>query len=240
MKNLFISRTEAKKGSIEQPRLCIFVRHGEGENHPHNIAGNYQYIHPLTAKGWKQAENVAEELLKSQIRIDGLYSGPLRRTLDTARIISGRLSIDIDHITDLLNERDYGKDRGRKFRSHVERVNVKHTQIENNYPDWENWKALLDRVGLFQYDYVNGNAAEKSRDASPIVVVAVTHSTVIKAAMGYVMKKDEMEMENIHVRHGSMTGIDFSRSGEDAILFKDKQELSERKLKMVKSLLRAA
>lgn len=84
------------------------LRHGETT---YNADGN-RYCGrtdaPLTEKGIQQAEEVAR-LLKD-IRFDGIYSSPLNRAFDTARIASGNGQVEKEG---RLIEADFGKWEGK-------------------------------------------------------------------------------------------------------------------------------
>ena len=64
-----------------------FIRHGQTVwNVQHRIAGVTDV--ELTEEGYRQARAAAEELRNSGIRIDEIWSSPLRRASETARILS--------------------------------------------------------------------------------------------------------------------------------------------------------
>tara|TARA_Y100001960_G_scaffold264431_1_gene286917 strand:+ start:3137 stop:3814 length:678 start_codon:yes stop_codon:yes gene_type:complete len=65
----------------------IFVRHGESEGNVHNkMQGRKDY--PLSEKGIEQAEKLKVRLSNNGIAITHLYSSPLSRALQTAKILS--------------------------------------------------------------------------------------------------------------------------------------------------------
>jgi broad specificity phosphatase PhoE len=68
--------------------IVYFIRHGErihisGEKEPHDFS--------LTKKGISQANRVAKELYKIKKEIDFLYSSPMKRAKETAKIISKKI-----------------------------------------------------------------------------------------------------------------------------------------------------
>ena len=83
--------------------LTVFLlRHGETAWNADNNRYCGRTDIPLTAKGIKQAEAVAIQL--KGIQLDGVYSSPLQRASNTARIITGQ-----DPVTDdRLIEADFG------------------------------------------------------------------------------------------------------------------------------------
>jgi len=104
----------------------VLIRHGETD---WNIIGRYQgqADPPLNPKGRMQAQKLAKEL--SQNSLDVIYSSPLRRTLETAKIISNKLKIDV------INEPRIMEIHQGDWQTRLR------TEIEERYPDlfaaWE-------------------------------------------------------------------------------------------------------
>jgi broad specificity phosphatase PhoE len=77
-----------------------FVRHGESTSNRDGIlAGGSDF--PLTDLGVKQAEKVADELYNLNVKFDNVFTSPLSRSADTAKIIAQRLGISEDKIITL-------------------------------------------------------------------------------------------------------------------------------------------
>jgi broad specificity phosphatase PhoE len=70
--------------------IIVLIRHGETD---WNIEGRYQgqADPPLNARGVLQAQQLAEELKKSDLQI--LYTSPLLRAKQTAQVLSDKLRI---------------------------------------------------------------------------------------------------------------------------------------------------
>ena len=82
------------------------VRHGETlANLEERVSGSKES--PLTSKGIMQAKKLGEEL--KDISFDRVFSSPLLRTIDTARLITKKTVI----IDERLIERDYGDNEGK-------------------------------------------------------------------------------------------------------------------------------
>ncbi len=83
----------------------IIIRHAESEWNP---VGRYQgLLDPdLTERGRKQAELLGRELKKHSL--DVLYTSPLKRTLETARIIGKHLGLE-PVVDDRIREIDHGR-----------------------------------------------------------------------------------------------------------------------------------
>jgi len=72
----------------------IFVRHGESEgNIQGKISGREDY--PLSITGVRQAESLKKFFSKQMVAVTHLYSSPLTRAVQTAKILSGVWGIQI-------------------------------------------------------------------------------------------------------------------------------------------------
>ena len=91
--------------------LFYLVRHGESAwNAENRLCGRSDV--PLSENGRRQAQSLAERL--RPIPFEALYSSPLKRAFETARLISE--SIGLEPIPDeRLVELDYGQWEGRTF-----------------------------------------------------------------------------------------------------------------------------
>lgn len=82
------------------------VRHGESvANREGFLAGN-RIDAELTEHGREQAQKTAKKLKGEHVNI--IYASPLKRAIDTARIIAQELTIADIHIDERLTERDDG------------------------------------------------------------------------------------------------------------------------------------
>jgi ribonuclease H / adenosylcobalamin/alpha-ribazole phosphatase len=84
---------------MTEPTTFYFVRHGESEA---NAAGRFagRSDSPLTERGWRQAEVVADTL--ADTKFDRIVATPLRRSLDTANAIASRTSTPVEIEPDLI------------------------------------------------------------------------------------------------------------------------------------------
>ncbi|MEO8632567.1 MAG: histidine phosphatase family protein [Chloroflexota bacterium] len=96
---------------MTEPVTFYLVRHGESEaNAAHRFAGRTDS--PLTERGRKQAEAVAETL--ASVHFDRIMSSPLSRCRDTALVIARRHQLPVD-LEPLLVEIDVGDKTGALF-----------------------------------------------------------------------------------------------------------------------------
>src|SRR5207253_2839316 len=107
----WLERSGATSRRVSVPTTFYLVRHGESEaNAARRFAG--QSDSPLTQRGRKQAEAVADELAK--VRFDKVVSSDLSRTRDTADVIASRQAVPVEVVRD-LREIDVGERTGTAF-----------------------------------------------------------------------------------------------------------------------------
>lgn len=105
----------------------VLIRHGETD---WNVEGRYQGQEdpPLNEAGITQSHHLANEL--NNVGLEVLFSSPLKRSLQTAKIISDHLNIPL-----ILEPRFMEIHQG-KWQKHLR------SEIEDRYPDlfhkWEN------------------------------------------------------------------------------------------------------
>jgi probable phosphoglycerate mutase len=83
----------------------FFVRHGESEANRLGIHSNRGWKHPLTATGRAQIEACAGRF--GNRNVVGVYASPIRRAVESAEILSGRLRVPFE-IEPALAEFDVG------------------------------------------------------------------------------------------------------------------------------------
>jgi broad specificity phosphatase PhoE len=108
------------------------VRHGQSEDNADGILGGRRDA-GLTELGRRQAEHIAQELVGREI--DVIYSSPLKRAYETARIIAERLGIADIETDERLMERDFGILTGHPY-ADVEKL--------------AHGMVFVDKVGYFQ------------------------------------------------------------------------------------------
>lgn len=84
------------------------ARHGQNEDNANGILNGHRDL-PLTDLGRQQAQGLAEGIDEVGLTFDAVYSSPLDRALETAKIICGVLNIGVEPvIIPELIERDFG------------------------------------------------------------------------------------------------------------------------------------
>jgi len=161
----------------------IFIRHGETL---WNIEGRVmgQLDSPLSARGVKQAEAIAERL--SSISFSHLYSSDLGRAVQTAEIISKRCNKEIV-LDESLRERNMGVFQG-------------HTRKEKKakYPDiWRQCKAVGADFIIPGGESQNQRLArsievmDRLADAHPgETIVIVSHDGILRGFFSHILGLD--------------------------------------------------
>ena len=155
-----------------------FVRHGEIESNRKKVYAGWN-DEGLTATGWRQAKDAAEQLLN--YNIEAIYCSPLRRTVQTAKIIADLLNQMIivdEHFKELklgIWEGMSEEEIVRRFPSELHQWNVRPADflLEGR----ETLGQLLKRVlrGMAEIASVN---SKKS-------ILVVTHVAIIRVLLLY-------------------------------------------------------
>ena len=83
------------------------ARHGQDKDNENGIINGHRDM-PLTKIGISQAELIAQKIKDSGLCFDKVYSSPLQRAYQTAKIVTDCLRIDAPETNNLLIERDFG------------------------------------------------------------------------------------------------------------------------------------
>ena len=143
------------------------VRHGQTDKNIYGLVQG-QTEADLNEKGIKDAEDL--QPLVESLNIDVVISSPLRRTKDTARIITNnKLPINTD---DRIIERDWGMCEGACI-DDVDTVNCWNFYLNTDDNKIEKVQDLLKRVSEFIED-IKVRYKDKN-------VLIVTHSAVLRA-----------------------------------------------------------
>ena len=93
----------------------IFIaRHGQNEDNANGILNGHRDL-PLTELGRQQARELGEGILRLGLEFHGIYSSPLSRALDTAKIICKVAGLQVEPVVvPEMIERDFGTMTGRR------------------------------------------------------------------------------------------------------------------------------
>ena len=97
-------------------KKIYIARHGQDQDNANKIL-NGQRDEPLTEIGIEQAKVSAEKIKELNLHIDKIYSSPLQRAFDTAKIIAEKINLSEPQKLDLLIERNFGVMTGKPIDS---------------------------------------------------------------------------------------------------------------------------
>ena len=161
--------------------MIYIIRHGQTEkNRAHSLQGRSD--EPLNKQGREQAEAAADWFRSAGISFDLVYSSPLCRAVDTAKIVSGHDSVQIDR---RLIEMDYGPYEGMDLSRPAPEVAVFFSDfVHNPAPKgMEQLSGLVKRAGAFMEDI-----KESSRGKT---VLVSTHAIAMKGILQYLTRDPE-------------------------------------------------
>jgi broad specificity phosphatase PhoE len=161
--------------------LLLLLRHGQSE---WNAVRRWQGLadSPLTALGREQADRCGTILASLDVRFGGVWSSPLTRAAETARIVADRLGLEPVH-DERLREADAGEWQG-----------LTPDEIELAYPDF---LTTHRRPASFEtvHDVVERSIAALTHIAESSgpgdAVVVATHSGVTRSLIRHLGATDE-------------------------------------------------
>lgn len=166
------------------------VRHGETEANEKDLdAGSLDF--PLTKKGKKEVAFVARSL--SAIDIDGVYCSPVRRAVQTAKILAKPHGLKPKLLADLIEAKLKPNFVGKPGRHHI---------LESPEAFQETYAELQERVL---------RAVKKIQAESKTNAIMVSHGDVIVAFLQHVIERKEGERGYVlHPNPGSLSVVQFT------------------------------
>ena len=155
--------------------MLYIIRHGKTELNTKMLMQG-RSDHPLNETGVAQAEEAAERFSEMGVTIDKVYSSPLSRAIETAKIITPAAEITVD---ERLVEMDYGPYEGMDLRNPAPEV-ISFFMDFVNVPAPKGMEPLhevVERLGRFLRDI-------KEEAATGNVLIS-THAIAMKGALEY-------------------------------------------------------
>ena len=151
--------------------MIYLVRHGKTDKNKANVLQG-RSDQPLNAEGIKEAEDAAKKL--GSIKFSHVYSSPLRRAVETAKILAPGFEPTLD---ERLIEMDYGPYEGADLKNPSPELLKFFADFVNNPapPGMESLKCVVSRLGSFIEDirHLSGN------------ILISTHAIAMKGALEY-------------------------------------------------------
>ncbi len=193
----------------------ILVRHAETDwNQSMRIQGGSSNT-PLNERGGKQAEGLALRLKPE--RLKAIYSSPLQRALDTARVISGYHQLEVE-IEPSLKEIEVGELEGVSVAEMGKRLSQLLTAngpggALSRIPGGESLPEVQQRAwGTIQL------LASKHPEG---VLVVVTHFFVILTIICAVLKLPLSQISSFKLGTGSISAVALDEKATRLVLFNE-------------------
>lgn len=189
------------------------MRHGEAENNVKRILAGRELEFNLTERGREQVASTARSL--KSIPIETIYTSPVKRTLETAEIVSETIGVDYT-IDERITETDMGSVVGMQYNDALEKYGNIFLRFYQDDPkvqklNVERFSAIKERVNNM-LDYVS----EKHLDTN---VLLVTHLDPIKAAISRILDLNPEALFNMSIKNASLTILRHGSSDYNLLAF---------------------
>jgi probable phosphoglycerate mutase len=189
------------------------MRHGEAENNVKHILAGRELEYHLTERGREQVASTAEGL--KSVPIEAIYTSPVTRTVETAKIVSETIGIDYT-IDDRLIETDMGSIVGMSYNEALEKFGNIFLRFYHDDPMLRNlhverFSSIRARINNI-LDFV----ADKHQATN---VLLVTHLDPIKAAINRIFNLNPDTLFNMTVKNASLTILRHGSSDYNLIAF---------------------
>lgn len=134
--------------------MIYFVRHGESESNRDKVFAGRRADVELTDTGRQQAKDVALQISKRNLDIKRVVCSPLKRTTETARIISEVINFPFDNVIfdERLAEYDLGVNTGKPVKELTAQEIVTAEGAEEPSTFLKRIKEALDDYGSMEGD----------------------------------------------------------------------------------------
>ena len=181
--------------------MIIFLRHGQAENNTKRIlAGRTEGV-PLTKIGIEQAENIGKYL--KPIDISAIYSSPIERADNTAKIVAESNSIDYK-----LDERLTELDMGKFTRMPYDEIFAKHGNV---FLKFYSNDPIISEHNVETFPHVQKRVMDmldytiKKHDQENVLLV--THMDPIKSVIAKVIDLKPLSLFELIIANSSLTII---------------------------------
>ena len=181
--------------------MIIFLRHGQAENNTKRIlAGRTEGV-PLTKIGMEQAEQIGKYL--KPIDISAIYSSPIERANNTAKIVAESNSIDYK-----LDERLTELDMGKFTRMSYDKIFAKHGNV---FLKFYSNDPIISKYNVETFPHVQKRVMDmldytiKKHDQENVLLV--THMDPIKSVIAKVIDLKPLSLFELIIANSSLTII---------------------------------
>lgn len=182
-----------------------FIRHGESEG---NILGAECLVmndDPITKRGVGEAKSIAKYFREHNINVTDIYTSPLGRSHQTAKIIGQELGLPVK-VKEGLRERNWGLWCSIKWGEVSEKLSD--MNIDERYTfvpsGGESWKQMEERLFSSLEEITDENDAGEN-------ILIITHRGCLRAILPVLAKAGKNRHEDFSVETGSLTKFSFHK-----------------------------
>jgi probable phosphoglycerate mutase len=203
-----------------KPTTLILVRHALNDWVGDKLAGWTPGVH-LNDKGRAQAEALAQRLADQAVA--AVYTSPLERALETARIIAAPYQLEVQ-LREGIGEVHYGEWTGQSLKDLAKQDAWRVVQFYPSgaaFPGGETIRAMQARA-VAELDAIV--AAHPSQ-----TVVAVSHADVLKAALAHYTGLHLDLFQRLVVSPASLSVLSFTPMGPRLVCLNDTAHIPQEK-----------
>lgn len=184
----------------------ILVRHGETDSNKKGTYCGWTDVE-LNEEGIKQACSARDKL--KGIKVDAIFSSPLKRAFRTAEIINENFNLGIDCV-EALKERNFGVWEDLSYRDICDRFPE---QIKLWEADWANYCIEGGESVIQAYDRVITFVDGLIKNNKYGVFLLVTHLGCIRNILSHLLGMGTEGSWRFRVGNGSITRIEINDEG---------------------------
>jgi broad specificity phosphatase PhoE len=189
-----------------------FIRHGEAIDDVESRYGGWADF-PLSSVGISQAKNTAQKLAEQKIDATIIYTSPLRRAIQTAKILGDELNLEVKICAYLKERNTYGLLSGFKKEEAEKHYPwlVKAYQQNSPIDGYEPYQDFVQRVKKL-IDLLEKRPHQK--------VICTTHGKLLKALVNEFTAREatdfadncvvELELKNGKITLLNAEGVEFA------------------------------
>ena len=179
-----IESVDEIRGELGDPNKLFLIRHGQSNSNVQKIlmAHPEPGKNPLTEKGKEQIKKSAGQLKNKKIKI--IFSSPVQRTMETAKIISEEIGAKII-VDERLAEVESGKMEGKSWEEYLKLYPQELNPGKTDEKGVEGIKEIKKRLESFLEDINNKYKGEN--------IAVVSHGGPLKVLNGMLLNMSEKE-----------------------------------------------
>lgn len=179
--------------------LIIFLRHAQAQNNVDRVLAGRRKGIPLTPSGIKQAEKIGNFL--KPLKISAIYSSPIDRAMDTAKIVSERLNLDYN-MDERLTEIEMGSFSGMPYEEMF-------SKYGNIFLKFYEGNPIIEKNGVETFASVKKRVLDMVKYCSNKydgqTILLVTHMDPIKAMISTVLQLKPQSLYELIIQNASLT-----------------------------------